>query len=599
MKRSVIAGIIVLTMTMTLMTGCGAAADAGGQASGGKYTLEARTYPMRTELDRSGVKEREITLYFVNGGDIPYVALTEYMPFVGETYKDDDISCPAAEYEITHPVKGHTMVTRTDNGSSMDIDAEKDTIEFLAMDVFVATPTNNAPAAILSLGDSGVGGVSNLFEDDDSSYYRSGETLITYDMSEYLIDFIEVDGECYAPMQTINDLLISRNYKMGVFTGEEVLVSSVSKKLIDEMYNAPTRTMSEEFAQYNYNELRFVMDHYYGLKEQHSIQDFGDFFGQTNLTTDLAGTDPRKFDTALRRLTTKYLDDGHSGLLKFSFMGGKPDPNSEEELIGKVNDIGTSTNELAFSSMPARDVRYEYYPDQPDMDPDLIATKSPWVYEEVGDTAILTFDSFAANKVDYYKEADLSNPQDTIELISYANSQITREDSPIQNVVLDLSVNYGGAADAAAFAIAWYQAGAARITVRDKMTGAESVCSYSADVNLDGEFDPDDGLTAEVSKYVLISPSSFSCGNLVPAFLKGCNNTTLLGKTSGGGTCTVMTFTTASGAVFAISSPLQISTIRNGSMYDIDKGVDPDFVISKYDTMYDREKLVEFIHSLP
>ena len=39
--------------------------------------------------------------------------------------------------------------------------------------------------------------------------------------------------------------------------------------------------------------------------------------------------------------------------------------------------------------------------------------------------------------------------------------------------------------------------------------------------------------------------------------------------------------------------------IRNGSMYDIDKGVEPDFTISKYDTMYDREKLVDFIHNLP
>ena len=599
MKKGVIAGIIMLSLTMPVITGCGAAAGAGGQASGNKYVLEAQTYPMRTELDRNGVKEREITLYFVNGEDIPYVALTEYMPFVGETYQDDDISCPAAEYEITHPVKGHTMVTRTDNGSSMDIDAEKDTIDFLAMDAFVGTPTNNAPAAILSLGESGVGGVSNLFEDDASSYYRSGEALITYDMSEYLIDFIEVDEECYAPMQTINDLLIARNAKVSVFTGEEVLVSSVSKKLIDEMYSAPTRTMSEEFAQYNYNELRFVMDHYYGLKEQHNIQSFGDFFGQTDLVTDLAGTDPRKFDTALRRLTTKYLDDGHSGLVKFSYMGGKPDPNSEEELFATVNDMGTSTSELAFSSLPARDVRFQYYPDRPEMDPELIGTTSPWVYEEVGDTAILTFDSFAVNKVDYYAEADLSNPQDTIELIAYANSQITREDSPIRNVVLDLSCNLGGAADAAAYTIAWFQAGAARITVRDTMTGAESVCSYSADVNLDGEFDPDDGLPENVSKYVLISPSSFSCGNLVPAFLKGSNNVTLLGRTSGGGTCTVMTFTTASGAVFAISSPLQISMIRNGSMYDIDKGVDPDFVISKYDTMYNREKLVEYIHSLP
>ena len=101
------------------------------------------------------------------------------------------------------------------------------------------------------------------------------------------------------------------------------------------------------------------------------------------------------------------------------------------------------------------------------------------------------------------------------------------------------------------------------------------------------------------AKYCLISSTSFSCGNLVPAFFKGSNGITLLGKTSGGGTCAVLPFTTASGAVFTISSPLQISMIRNGALYDIDKGIEPDFVISKYETMYDREKLVEFIHNLP
>ena len=602
MNYRVMAILTAVSMVLCSLTACGGAAGSGatgGQAADSGYTLEAKTYPMRTELDRNGVKNREITLYFVNGGDIPYVALTEYMPFVGETYKDDDIDCPAAEYEITHPAENHTMVTRTDNGSSMDINAKSDTIEFLGMDAFVSTPTSSAPASILSLGESGVGGVSNLFQDDVSSYYRSGEPLITYDMSEYLIDLIEKDGECYVPMQTVNDLFLSRNNKIAVFTGEEVLACSASKTLIDEMYNAPTGTMSEAFANFNYNELRFVLDHFYGLKEQHNIQDFGDFIGQIDLIMELSGTDPKVFDNALRKLTLKYLDDGHSGLTKTSFMAGKPDPNDIDESMAMLESIGASTNEMLFAPIPAREVRYKYYPDNPGMDPDLIATNHPWVYEEVGDTAIITFDQFTCDKVDYYKEADLSNPQDTIELIAYADQQITREDSPIKNVVLDISNNVGGAADAAVFVIAWLQGGFARITVFDKQTGAQNVGSYSVDTNLDGEFDPDDGLSETVSKYCLISSTSFSCGNLVPAFFKGNNGITLLGRTSGGGTCTVMTFTTASGAVFCISSPKQISLIKNGSFYDIDRGIEPDFVISKYDTMYDREKLVEFIHNLP
>ena len=48
---------------------------------------------------------------------------------------------------------------------------------------------------------------------------------------------------------------------------------------------------------------------------------------------------------------------------------------------------------------------------------------------------------------------DLSD-ENTIELIMKAHSMITRENSPIENVVIDLSCNHGGAADTAAFLLA-------------------------------------------------------------------------------------------------------------------------------------------------
>ena len=190
----------------------------------------------------------------------------------------------------------------------MDVDTDKDTIDFLGMSSFLVLPTCNSSVAILSLGEAGIGGVSNLFEEEPSSYYRLGESLITYDMSEYLIDLIEKDGECYMPLQTVNDLFLPGNNKVVVFTGEEVLASSISRSLLDEMYNAPKGNMSEEFALFNYNELRFVLDHFYGLKEQHNIQDFGDFFAEANLLEALAGTNSKAFDAALRRLTLKYLE---------------------------------------------------------------------------------------------------------------------------------------------------------------------------------------------------------------------------------------------------------------------------------------------------
>lgn len=595
MKKKVLGFMLACTMLASLLTGCGA-------GNGGKTNtaVEAKTFPMRIQL--SGEPEptsTEITLYFVNGGEIPYVALSEYMPLVGKIYKDDTIGIPAAEYEITHPLSNRTFVTRTDNSSSMDINTEEDTIEFLGMDFFTSTPGDPLLMSAITLSESGRGGYENLLKDQGTSYERGGDTLIKFDMKEYLIDLVEKDGECYMPLQTVNDLLVSKNYVFVVFNGIEVLMSAFSAPLIDEMYNAPTGQMSEEFASFNYNELRFVMDTFYGLKSEHGIDNFGDFFSATGLLTDLSGTDPEAFDHAVRLLTMKYFDDGHSGVIKRSYLSGPADTGDVEAAVEGLNDLGVSNNAMAWGTMRFRGSRFQYYPDHPEMDT-FTGLTDPYLYEEVGDTAIITFDTFSLKKHNYTKEADLKNPSDTIELIAYAQSQITRENSPIKNVVVDLSCNNGGAADAAIFLMAWLKIdGVATLGLKNSLTGAQTVGNFQADINLDGTIDFDDTMPFNLKRYIMISCASFSCGNLVPAILKGYPGITLLGQTSGGGACIVHPCSSASGTIFTISSPVQISTIKNGSLYNVDLGAEPDFYISKEENYYDREKLVEFIHSLP
>ena len=146
--------------------------------------------------------------------------------------------------------------------------------------------------------------------------------------------------------------------------------------------------------------------------------------------------------------------------------------------------------------------------------------------------------------------------------------------------------------------MAWLKAnGDAVVALKNTLTGAQSIGHYGADINLDGTVDFDDALPVEINRYILTS--DLSCGNLVPAALKGEPNITLIGKRSGGGSCVVRPCSTASGTIFTISGPVQISCVRNGSLYNADQGVEPDFVISKLENYYDREKLVEFIHQLP
>jgi C-terminal processing protease CtpA/Prc len=214
-------------------------------------------------------------------------------------------------------------------------------------------------------------------------------------------------------------------------------------------------------------------------------------------------------------------------------------------------------------------------------------------YEEFGNTAYITFDEFVISDADYYAE---DKPEDTVGLMIRAFEQITREGSPIENVVLDLSNNGGGMADAAAYVIGMFL-GDGSICMMNPLSGALVSQNFRIDANLDREFDEKDNLR-DYNLFCLTSPRSFSCGNLVPSVFKSSNRVTILGQTSGGGACVVQNLTTADGCPFSISGLKRLAYMKNGSFYDIDQGVDPDFVIPKADLFYDRQYLTKYINGL-
>ena len=133
--------------------------------------------------------------------------------------------------------------------------------------------------------------------------------------------------------------------------------------------------------------------------------------------------------------------------------------------------------------------------------------------------------------------------------------------------------------------------------MKSPATGAQSTALYRADVNLDRHFDEKDELAGK-NLYCLTSPLSFSCGNLVPWIFKSSGKVTLLGDTTGGGSCVVLPMSSAWGSLFQTSGTSRISFVKNGSYYDVDRGVDPDVFLTKVSTFCDREKLTEIINNL-
>lgn len=536
----------------------------------------------------------------MNGGDIPYVDVTEFFPILGTLYENKKSGYAGNEYTFKPAANGHIMsVHRADNDAFMMIDAERDEIFINDLNIFISYPDERTLLGLVS--SKGTTGASELFTPLENIDYDRHGYYTDFDLSEYMIDLIMQNGVCYVPLQTLNDILVSPLYDYFIFNGEKVLLANYeTSELLEERYTAPGE-MSSEFALFNYNELRFNLDQFYGLKPEHNISSFGQLF--TDLIGDLAGGDPVAFDKALTMLTMKYLDDMHSGVTSSSCLAGPPEePDLENLDLAGLNELfdsmGWSLSQNQYNSMLYMVSRYTH---NRNMNPytENMEVREIYDYTEVGDTAIITFDSFTAKRDDYYTYDCTQPPADTIELIIYANHQLYRENCPIKHVVLDLSYNSGGDADAAAFVTSWF-AGSAVFMLRDTLTGAQSVCAYRADVNLDGVQDETAGDTVPFTMdlYCMISPISFSCGNLVPAALKGSPRILLIGKTTGGGSCVVRPCCTASGAIFQISGCMQLSTLKNGSFYNTDMGIDPDIVIGKTDTMYDREQLVEFIHNI-
>ena len=116
-------------------------------------------------------------------------------------------------------------------------------------------------------------------------------------------------------------------------------------------------------------------------------------------------------------------------------------------------------------------------------------------------------------------------------------------------------------------------------------------------MNRDGVFDEKDTV-ADKNLFCLTSPVCFSCGNLVPCAFKESGKVTLLGRTTGGGSCGVLYSSSAWGTSFQISANTRLSFLKNGAFYDIDRGADPDYLISRPEKYYDRAALTDFINGI-
>ena len=585
MKKTVSLFVAFMMLAMCVLPAAPAEASVGGD-----HTIEMREFPFYL-TDPDITLSDPFPLYFIDGvDDLPYIEIEDLAGLLAFLNTDEYFGNDP-DYGLNIDYNSEIVTLTRENGYTMEINFEKDTMVFDDYDAFIHGSNDTTLLDLVSeKGFDSEGNPSLIMRDKEASFDRYGDVL-AIDLAGYDIDLLVKEQKYLIPLQTMSDFLFA--VPLGncvIFNGEALFLASDGalfdysegdySPLAEIFYSVePHDERSDELAEYSYSELCLLLDTFYGLKEPHDIKNFSQIFWQIGYDEPLRGKSASDADIALKSFIDYYLDDLHSVFNEFSPMVGlNPISSSTGMSNRKITDFG---KEYAAA-------RAVYYPD------------GFLSYEEVGNTAYITFDSFDSNftgEAFYAAAADGEDlPEDTIGLIIYAHQQITREGSPIENVVLDLSNNLGGAVDAAVFVLGWFL-GDAPFSVKNMTTGAMSTSVYRADVNLDREFDEKDTV-ADKNLFCLISPVSFSCGNLVPAALKSSQKVTLVGKTSGGGSCVVLPASTAYGTVFQISCCNRMSFLKNGSFYDIDQGVDPDVYLSKPASFYDRAALTDYLNTL-
>ena len=520
--------------------------------------------------------------------DLPWLDLEDFCTFMNvfqqQFFEDTD-------YKLEYSAEGEQVWLTRESGYTMTVDFEKNTIFFDDYDAFLHDSTDKPLVDLVSATGYDAEGRGELFQRlNTGSHDRYGESILL-ELDNYGIQLIHQGDYYLVPAQTLSDFVLATSTGLNLFyNGKEAfcangdLFGSVGSdtspltELGERYYSGKEDMRTLDLAVYGYNELCLMLDKLYGLKELHNVTSFDKLFSQLGYKDALLSPDPTVADNKLYDFLDLQLDDIHSHFSGYSFLAGKRETEGRFGIMGRKLDM----NFDYYDSM-----RSQYYPNGFEG------------YEEVGNTAYITFDEFVQSAPSAYYAAidNIDNmPNNVVGLIILAHRMIYREDSPIENVVIDLSNNGGGSLNAAAFLLSWVF-GEGQVSLKNTFTGASSTAIYRVDTNLDREFDERDQVS-DKHIYCLISPCSFSCGNMVPAAFKASGQVTLLGRTSGGGSCLVMNMSTAWGTFFEISGAIRMSFRKNGVFYDIDRGVEPDFVINDVRNFYDRKALTDYINSL-
>ena len=549
------------------------------QPDGGTYT--ERVVPVVTKI----APDSQVTLRFYD--DMPNVAYISAADF-------QSIVLPGSTMTVTHTGAGEYTLANGDATATVNIND----------DVFVSDQfeafTNQM--GLLQPGMANVYYDGMPFVRYKSVTYSPAAATTTLDYGAYGID-IRSDGKgaVYFPFATLADMYTDLFYHHAGFNGEKVVanlsVNEISLSKIDPDYYKPIMaktTRPADLVDFNYKELCFGLDHFYGYPGRVKYNDQLKAKGLDKTLEEDIELGPKIKKLLLSEKMCDYLFgmtglmgvyfDGHTSMEVISDAVGD-DMEGNAELIAEYKKTAAENEEVISLLMEAIAPMRGMMSTQESVMVLRQRAYGSTTYVKKGDTAVCVFDSFHSRNEkawkDYYAGnapmPSVENTEDDDMVVFLDALNKAAADPEVKNFIVDITANGGGSADIV-MAMTSLIMDKSYISMDNPLTGQHALVEYEVDRNFNGAFDEaDKNVRYDLNFAVLTSGMSFSCGNLFPAMLKDYG-VPVIGETSGGGACAIQAMCTADGFCFQISSFRGRLNTLGGE--NIDAGITPDFPIA-------------------
>lgn len=491
------------------------------------------------------IPDNKINTYYINDSTLEYINIKDFLNSLNGFIDYKNYNFAKVPFDTVYTVYWENAGYRF----RAYFDYSKDTISINSSNVY-----------------SGIISTSNTdftygIEEDQTNVSIDGGGEALWELSDYF-DFHYKDGNLYIPFILANTLFCSPNYYNIYFTGTEYygFYTSIENKDSSLSLTNSEKILDKEHREANYNLIKFIMNHIYGLKDHKKINDYSTIL--KDYKDRLLSNDPSVFNNAYREFFMDYLDDPHTSYAydnSYNSLSYKDYTGFKEN--GKYQTLIKAKKDLTdLSSSITEAITYK------------------------DDLAIIHFNEFKTGTKDQIFDSSNNVKSTAKDYDSYyymldCMKQI-KNHSEIKNVMLDLTKSPGGNL-AAMLRVIGFLTDADILLTNYKFIDKQGVTeAVKLDTNLNGNYNDNDAYT-EYKWGVLASNYTYSAANLFVATVKNQSICKVYGETSGGGMCAVTPLVLADNSTIYISGTTLLATKKNKDYTFIEDGITPDVTIER------------------